>query len=85
VCAGAGLAAKTAVLDGKGATMNMSAWDTITSYSPNTIWVHPVRWVVDGNIWSSCGVGLFSFHSVQTVLDRCAISMVCRDYFSVSS
>ncbi|GAP92358.2 putative dj-1 family protein [Rosellinia necatrix] len=55
VCTGAGLAAKSGVLDGRKATTNKSAWATITSYGPNTTWVSPARWVVDGNIWSSSG------------------------------
>ncbi|KAI0097833.1 DJ-1/PfpI family protein [Nemania sp. FL0031] len=56
VCTGAGLAAKAGVLDGRKATTNKSAWATITSYGPNTTWVSPARWVVDGNIWSASGV-----------------------------
>ncbi|KAI0533218.1 DJ-1/PfpI family protein [Xylaria digitata] len=56
VCTGAGLAAKSDVLDGRRATTNKAAWNTITSYGPNTTWVSPARWVVDGNIWSASGV-----------------------------
>ncbi|KAI0512860.1 DJ-1/PfpI family protein [Xylaria bambusicola] len=56
VCTGAGLAAKSGVLDGRKATTNKGSWATITSYGPNTTWVSPARWVVDGNIWSSSGV-----------------------------
>ncbi|KAI3323779.1 DJ-1/PfpI family protein [Xylariaceae sp. AK1471] len=55
VCTGAGLAAKAGVLDGRRATTNKKAWDTITAYGPNTTWVSPARWVVDGNIWTSSG------------------------------
>ncbi|KAI0485588.1 DJ-1/PfpI family protein [Xylaria cf. heliscus] len=55
VCTGAGLAAKSGVLDGRRATTNKQAWSTITSYGPKTTWVSPARWVVDGNIWSSSG------------------------------
>ncbi|KAI0449302.1 DJ-1/PfpI family protein [Xylaria acuta] len=55
VCTGAGLAAKSGVLDGRRATTNKQAWATITSYGPNTTWVSPARWVVDGNIWTSSG------------------------------
>ncbi|KAI8634069.1 DJ-1/PfpI family protein [Xylariaceae sp. FL1651] len=56
VCTGAGLAAKAGVLDGRRATTNKQAWAQITSYGPNTTWVSPARWVVDGNIWTSSGV-----------------------------
>lgn len=56
ICTGAGLAAKSGVLDGRRATTNKAAWSTITSYGPNTTWISPARWVVDGNIWTSSGV-----------------------------
>ncbi|KAI0602209.1 DJ-1/PfpI family protein [Biscogniauxia sp. FL1348] len=56
VCTGAGLAAKSGVLDGRRATTNKASWGTITAMGPNTTWVSPARWVVDGNIWSSSGV-----------------------------
>jgi putative intracellular protease/amidase len=62
VCTGAGLAARSGVLDGRRATTNKKAWDSITAYGPNTTWVSPARWVVDGNIWTSSGVRLFLFH-----------------------
>ncbi|KAI1753732.1 DJ-1/PfpI family protein [Xylaria castorea] len=55
VCTGAGLAAKSGVLDGRKATTNKQAWASITAYGPNTTWVSPARWVVDGNIWTSSG------------------------------
>ncbi|KAI1084471.1 DJ-1/PfpI family protein [Whalleya microplaca] len=56
VCTGSGLAAKAGVLDGKRATTNKSGWSAITAMGPNTIWVSPARWAVDGNIWTSSGV-----------------------------
>ncbi|KAI1639337.1 DJ-1/PfpI family protein [Biscogniauxia mediterranea] len=56
VCTGAGLAAKAGVLDGRRATTNKASWATITAMGPNTTWVSPARWVVDGNIWTSSGV-----------------------------
>ncbi|KAI1381492.1 DJ-1/PfpI family protein [Hypoxylon crocopeplum] len=56
ICTGAGIAARSGVLDGRRATTNKQSWATITAMGPKTIWVSPARWVVDGNIWSSSGV-----------------------------
>lgn len=56
VCTGAGLAAKSGVLDGRRATTNKSAWSTVTAWGPNVDWVRQARWVVDGNIWTAAGV-----------------------------
>ncbi|CAG8976914.1 hypothetical protein HYALB_00011863 [Hymenoscyphus albidus] len=56
VCTGAGLAARTGVLDGKFATTNKLAWEETTALGPKTKWVARARWVVDGNVWTSSGV-----------------------------
>lgn len=56
VCTGAGLAAKSGVLDGRRATTNKSAWSTVTAWGDNVDWIRQARWVVDGNIWTSAGV-----------------------------
>ncbi|KAI0008477.1 DJ-1/PfpI family protein [Xylariaceae sp. FL0662B] len=56
VCTGSGLAAKAGVLDGRRATTNKSGWSAITAMGPNTTWISPARWEVDGNIWTSSGV-----------------------------
>lgn len=61
ICTGAGLAARSGVLDGRHATTNKRAWATMTAMGPNVKWVSPARWVVDGKIWSSSGVS-FTFH-----------------------
>lgn len=58
VCTGAGLAAKSGVLDGRRATTNKSAWSTVTAWGPKVDWVRQARWVVDGNIWTSAGVSV---------------------------
>lgn len=55
-CTGAGIAARAGVLDGKRATTNKAAWNTITQMGPDVKWTSPARWVVDGNIWTSSGV-----------------------------
>lgn len=59
ICTGAGLAAKSGVLDGRRATTNKSAWSTITAWGPNVDWIRQARWVVDGNIWTSSGVSTY--------------------------
>ena len=59
VCTGAGLAAKSGVLDGRRATTNKSAWSTVTAWGPNVNWIRQARWVVDGNIWTASGVSKF--------------------------
>jgi hypothetical protein len=58
VCTGAGLAARAGVLDGRLATTNKAAWETMTESGPKVQWVSPARYVMDGNIWSSSGVRL---------------------------
>ncbi|KPM37218.1 hypothetical protein AK830_g9362 [Neonectria ditissima] len=56
VCTGAGIAARAGVLDGRMATTNKKAWDTIKAMGPKVNWVTPARFVIDGKIWSSSGV-----------------------------
>lgn len=60
VCTGSGLAARSGVLDGRRATTNKKSWNSMIAYGPNTTWVSPARWVVDGNIWTSSGVSFLS-------------------------
>ncbi|KAI9695996.1 MAG: hypothetical protein M1820_008337 [Bogoriella megaspora] len=56
VCTGAMVAAKAGLLDGKSATTNKQAWNTVVPTGPETNWIGDARWVVDGNIWTSSGV-----------------------------
>lgn len=56
VCTGAGLAARSGILDGKRATTNKLAWKITTELGPKVNWVPHARWVQDGNIWTSAGV-----------------------------
>lgn len=56
ICTGAGVVARTGVLDGRNATTNKRAWARTTTMGPKVLWRSPARWVVDGNIWTSSGV-----------------------------
>ncbi|KAI3394949.1 hypothetical protein diail_2056 [Diaporthe ilicicola] len=56
VCTGSGLAARSGVLDGKRATTNKMAWESIVALRPQVDWVHRARWVNDGNVWTSSGI-----------------------------
>lgn len=53
---GAGIVARTGLLDDRNATTNKKVWDMVTAVGPKANWKSPARWVVDGNIWSSSGV-----------------------------
>ena len=56
ICTGVGLVSRAGVLDGKHATTNKAAWDSVTARRPQVLWTRPARWVVDGNTWTSSGV-----------------------------
>lgn len=56
VCTGSILLAATGLLDGKKATTNKKAYDTLTPMFPNVEWKRVARWVEDGQIISSSGV-----------------------------
>jgi transcriptional regulator GlxA family with amidase domain len=56
ICTGAGIVARAGVLDGREATTNKKAWNTVTQMRKEVVWRSPARWVVDGNVWSSSGV-----------------------------
>lgn len=56
VCTGAGIAARSGIMDGRKATTNKAAWNATTHLRPQVLWQKEARWVVDGNIWSSSGV-----------------------------
>lgn len=56
ICTGAGIFAKTGLLDGKNATTNKQLFSVIASTFPTVNWQHKARWVVDGNFWTSSGV-----------------------------
>ncbi|KAF4450989.1 hypothetical protein F53441_5980 [Fusarium austroafricanum] len=56
ICTGAGVAARSGVLDGHLATTNKNAWVTMKEMGPKVNWVSPARYVIDGKVWSSSGV-----------------------------
>ncbi|KAF2671419.1 class I glutamine amidotransferase-like protein [Microthyrium microscopicum] len=61
VCTGAGLFARTGLLDGRRATGNKKYWDWVVSQGPKVQWVPKARWVEDETagqipIWTSSGV-----------------------------
>lgn len=57
VCTGAMSLARAGVLEGRRATANKSAWDSVTSHGGDGIeWVPTARWTLDGKVWTSSGV-----------------------------
>ncbi|KAF4473565.1 hypothetical protein FAGAP_12984 [Fusarium agapanthi] len=56
ICTGAGVAARSGVLDGHLATTNKNAWTTMKEMGPRVNWVSPARYAIDGKVWSSSGV-----------------------------
>lgn len=55
VCTGSWLLAHSGLLDGKRATSNKQAWESLEQF-PKVNWVKKARWVEDGNIITSSGV-----------------------------
>lgn len=58
ICTGAIFPARAGLYDGRRVTTNKNAWNLVTAHGNNVTWVAPARYVIDGNIWSSSGVGL---------------------------
>jgi transcriptional regulator GlxA family with amidase domain len=56
VCTGARIAARAGILDGRNATTNKLAWNTVVNLGPKTSWRAHARWIVDGNVWTGAGV-----------------------------
>ncbi|MBO1765069.1 DJ-1/PfpI family protein, partial [Escherichia coli] len=56
VCTGSEVLARTGVLDGRRATTNKRAFNTVKATHPKVDWVAKARWVADGNIWTSSGI-----------------------------
>jgi transcriptional regulator GlxA family with amidase domain len=56
ICTGAGVAARSGVLNKHLATTNKNAWATMKDMGPKVNWVSPARYVIDGKVWSSSGV-----------------------------
>jgi transcriptional regulator GlxA family with amidase domain len=56
VCTGAGLLARTGLLDNRPATSNKMAWEWGLLQGTNVLWKRQARWVDDGDIVTSSGV-----------------------------
>jgi transcriptional regulator GlxA family with amidase domain len=56
VCTGAGLLARTGLLDGHRATSNKRSFDWVKSQGPRVNWIDQARWVEDGKFATSSGV-----------------------------
>ncbi|KAF9425429.1 hypothetical protein BGZ94_007532 [Podila epigama] len=56
VCTGAGILAKTGLIDGYAATTNKAVFEWPVSQGPNVNWVKRARWVQDGKFVTSSGV-----------------------------
>ncbi|KAF9428086.1 hypothetical protein BGZ94_003418 [Podila epigama] len=56
VCTGAGILAKTGLIDGYAATTNKAFFEYASANGPNVKWVKRARWVQDGKFITSSGV-----------------------------
>jgi transcriptional regulator GlxA family with amidase domain len=56
VCTGSILFSKTGLLNNRKATSNKRVFFWTTNESPEVIWIKKVRWIRDGNIYTSSGV-----------------------------
>ncbi|KAG0371239.1 hypothetical protein BGZ54_008243 [Gamsiella multidivaricata] len=56
VCTGAGILAKTGLIDGYNATTNKSVFEWAACEGPNVAWIKRARWVQDGKFVTSSGV-----------------------------
>jgi putative intracellular protease/amidase len=52
VCTGAGIAARTGLLDRTRDTTFKGAFSATKQWRPEVQWVHSARWVMEGNIWT---------------------------------
>jgi transcriptional regulator GlxA family with amidase domain len=75
VCTGSILLAATGFLDGKKATTNKRAFDSLTPFYPDVGWIRKARWTKDGKFYTSSGVSagidmaldfVADLHGIQT-------------------
>ena len=56
VCTGSILLAATGLLNGRQATTNKQAYDSLTKHYSKVFWKAEARWTIDGNIITSSGI-----------------------------
>lgn len=73
VCTGSALLAASGLLEGRRATTNKNAFQWVTGYGDKVTWIKKVRWVVDGNYFTSSGVSAgidMSLGLIQEIMGR---------------
>lgn len=67
VCTGSLLLGRAGLLEGRKATTNKLAFDSVAKQVPNADWQRKARWVVDGPFWTSSGVSAGTDMSVALI------------------
>lgn len=70
ICNGAGVLARTGMLDGKKATTTKALWVTTIALRSEVHWIKQARWIMDHDIWTSSGVSAGIDVTLAFVRDR---------------